>query len=93
MSWFAIDAFENTESGLEQVVRAAKFTEQYQHSQRRKTVLFTLLGVIVVLAFSHAFLMNGGDGSGPVQSQYTGDMDSHDSPSPRYSPIINVRLP
>lgn len=64
MSWFAIDAFEKTESSLEHLVRAAKFSEQYKQAQRRKYGLFMLLGVIVVLGFSRA-LMNDGDGGGP----------------------------
>jgi t-SNARE complex subunit (syntaxin) len=77
MVFFSIGADENTQSGLEHVVRAAKFTEQYQHSQRYKTVLFTLLGVIVVFGFSRA-LMNGGDGTGPVQNHHPFNMDFHE---------------
>jgi hypothetical protein len=79
MSWFAIDAFEKTESSLEHLVRAAKFSEQYKQAQRRKLGLFMLLGVIVVLGFSRA-LMNDGDGGGPLENYSNNQRDNNIMP-------------
>eukprot|EP00545_Synedropsis_sp_CCMP1620_P005825 CAMPEP_0119013888 /NCGR_PEP_ID=MMETSP1176-20130426/9184_1 /TAXON_ID=265551 /ORGANISM="Synedropsis recta cf, Strain CCMP1620" /LENGTH=234 /DNA_ID=CAMNT_0006967015 /DNA_START=47 /DNA_END=751 /DNA_ORIENTATION=+ len=61
MSWFAIESFENTESGLEQVVRAAKYSDEYQYSQRRKTLFMVLFGVIAVLGFSRSVLVHNSE--------------------------------
>jgi hypothetical protein len=89
MSWFAIEAFERTESGLEQVIRAAKFTDQYQQAQRRKTGLFLLVGAMVVLGFSRA-LMKDGNGGGPAEIQRSGSIDSHKYPDNKYLPVFHI---
>jgi hypothetical protein len=89
MSWFAIEAFERTESGLEQIIRAAKFTDQYQQAQRRKTGLFMLVGAMVVLGFSRA-LMKDGNGGGPMENQHTGPIDSHKYPDSKYLPVFDI---
>ena len=89
MSWFAIEAFERTESGLEHVIRAAKFTDQYQQAQRRKTGLFMLVGAMVVLGFSRA-LMKDGNGGGPAESQRSGSIDSHNYPDSKFLPVFHI---
>jgi hypothetical protein len=47
MSWMAIESFDQTNSGLEQIIRAAKFSQGYQAAQRRRK--FTMYGVLVVV--------------------------------------------
>ncbi|KAI2501014.1 hypothetical protein MHU86_13488 [Fragilaria crotonensis] len=95
MSWFAIEAFEKTESGLERIIRAAKFSDQYQQAQRRKTGLFLLVGAMVVLGFSRA-LMKDGSGGGPVESQRSGSIDAQKYPDNKYLPVFHfpaIHLP
>lgn len=83
MSWFAIETFENTESGLEQIVRAAKYSDNYQRAQRRKHLLFMLLGLVVVLGFSRALMVD--------DAEANADYDHSDAKL--HLPIIHIHLP
>lgn len=68
MSWLAIESFENNNSKLEKVVKAAKFSEWYQLNQRRKHVLLALFGLFVFVGLTRVVMMGDDQEESPAQS-------------------------